>query len=384
MNMEAECPAPNCLHILTLIERDIIKKGIDQLKIIEKTTQEESLLGVCKICNHFIIGTSEYIELSKCKHKLHYLCINKLPKKIKKCPDQLCAANLNKEDFFLIEELRLCTKKICLFCGLSYANQQNSCIFFECKHTFHKKCFALKYKKSNWKITRCSECYQLLSKSDLEKIKGLGPKSILGSPKFPECVSKNDQDDLQILEFNNSKQIPIEEIKEINEDQSICKMCGKSATEEELKELECGHRFHVECTLNSIGEQTGQRMMLTPREQLNYKLKCPAQKCAFDISASFDLKEYITEEAYLYYESEYEKRKIKDEAFNKKAKEISGIYINLYKFIYIYIYIIYNIVYILIAEGEKYKLGCCQRIIDKDLLTYHLLEYGSFILGTKG
>ena len=272
--------------------------------------------------------------------------------------------------------------QLCLLCHKPYEHRQN-CVLLNCFHAFHKNCLS-KFKAISTP-TRCPDCNRILSAKDSSTINILEVKNVQileeskdspaykhldtnichkcknniineeefvlrtcrhkyhqrcirdmlkfnrnleNNPICPECGSQIDLHDLQLLELMIQRQIPISLGEEYKEDQrkSICEVCKNEAYLGDLSSLGCGHRFHSECIATLIGEQTGQKYLLTPREKLDYKLVCPVQHCGFDISY-ISVKHYLDPEIYKYYEGLYQERMKKDKELNRKANIISSTYV---------------------------------------------------------
>ena len=128
----------------------------------------------------------------------------------------------------------------------------------------------------------------------------------------------------EVKPIKMNKIVPEEEIKENN---SLCDKCRKITPINNLKLFECGHSFHTKCMVASISMQTGEKMLLTPREQLEYKLTCPAPNCGSDISRMINLSEYVTVEMLRLYLAQCESR-----IENDQYLEMMGIYIYIYIF----------------------------------------------------
>ena len=401
MSLEMTCPALNCQHILTPYEIKELKEEIDR-QTIEESKEEENIVGTCEICAKRILGKSEFIELTNCKHKLHYSCIKKSTKMIKICPNRFCKIKRNEDDYYLIEEIRMAVNqgggyrtnlspiikpvfdpnRLCLFCHKPYEKRRNY-VLLSCSHAFHKNCLS-NYKGLSKDITRCPDCNGILSKTDetiiqkleVKNVKRLESKepvcthlisniccmcknNILNGDEFvlrtckhkyhqrcirdllkfnrnqennpicPVCSAQIDLDDLQLLQLMNQRQIPISKVDEERKEyqaQSICEVCKKFAYLKVLIPLGCGHRLHSECIATLIGEQTGQRYLLTPREKLDYKLVCPVQHCGHDISY-INVRDYLDPEVYKYIEGLYLERMKKNIELDKKVIKISSIYI---------------------------------------------------------
>ena len=76
LNLDLVCPILNCQLELTSDERQNIIEGIG-LKGINETATESIVMGLCKICDKYVNENEKYIELSNCKHLLHFLCKQK-------------------------------------------------------------------------------------------------------------------------------------------------------------------------------------------------------------------------------------------------------------------------------------------------------------------
>ena len=273
--------------------------------------------------------------------------------------------------------------QLCLFCHKPYEKRTN-CVLLSCFHAFHMNCLST-YKDISKGITRCPDCNGILSNTDETIIQKLEVKNVKrleeskepvfthleskvccecknnilnedefvlrtckhkyhqrcirdllkfnknqeNNPICPVCSSQIDLDDLQLLQLMNQRQVPIsqegEESKEYQA-QSICEVCKNFAYLKELLPLGCGHRFHSECIATLIGEQTGQRYLLTPREILDYKLVCPVQHCGHDISY-INVRNYMDPDIYKYIEGQYQERMKKDIELDKKVIKISSIFI---------------------------------------------------------
>ena len=449
MNLEITCPALYCQHILTPYEIKELKERIDLQRIEKRNMEEENIVGICEICAKRILGKSEFIELTNCKHKLHSACTKKFPSKIILCPNRTCRDRLNEKDYYLIEEIRITAnqvgfqrafsfpklnhifdrQKLCLLCHKPYESRQN-CILLSCFHAFHKNCF-FKSKATIKAITRCPDCNKILSKTDEIIIRKLEIKylqileerkepafrnqelniccmcknNIVDEDKFvlrtckhkyhqrcirdqlnnrnqennpicPECSSQIDVHDLHSLQLMNRRLVPISKVDKENKEnqaQSICEVCKKFAYLKKLIPLGCGHRLHSECMATLIGEQTGQRYLLTPREKLDYKLVCPVQQCGHDISY-INVRDYMDSEVYEYYEGLYKERMKNNIGCEMKVNKISSIYCIYY--------------YLFLGEGEKHTLKCCEQTCDVKGLSNQIQSYLDegfpLILGTKG